>query len=137
MPAPSLPDPNPDPAAVSQPGGGDPTAALEALADALPAPCGVAWLASDAEVVWQRWREQAEIPRAALAPLHTAVRAAGQASALGELGALDELRIVSAGRQVILRRGPQGGTLLLSLAPDADTDAVTAVLGAALSILAG
>ena len=133
MPAPSLPDPD----TVTSQAGGDPTATLEALVDALPAPCGVAWLGTDAGVVWQRWRGQAEIPQAALAQLHIAVRAAGQASALGALGALDELLIVSAGRQVILRRGPRGGTLLLSLAPNADAGAVTQALRGTLSSLTG
>ncbi|HKS69380.1 MAG TPA: response regulator [Ktedonobacterales bacterium] len=134
MPVPSLPDPE---EAAREAGGGDLTAALEALADALPTPCGVAWLGTDAAMVWQRWRGQAEIPQPALAQLHMVVRAAGQASALGALGVLDELRIVSAERQVILRRGPRGGTLLLSLAPDADAGAVTAALRGTLGSLAG
>ncbi|HEX6799249.1 MAG TPA: response regulator [Ktedonobacterales bacterium] len=133
MPAPSLPDPDVSAGQVDD----DPVAAMEALADALPEPCGVAWLATDAGVMWQSWRGQAEIPEAALAHLHTSVRAAGQASALGDLGALDELRLVSAGRQLILRRGPRDGTLLLSLAPDADANAVMASLRDALAGLAG
>ena len=111
------------------------TAALEALTNALPAPCGVAWLGVDAGLLWQRWRGQMELPHAALAPLHMAVRAAGQASSLGALGTLDELRIVAADRHLILRRGPRGGTLLLSLVPDADAGAVATAL--MLSGLAG
>ena len=117
--------------------GGDPTAALETLARALPPPCGVVWIGTDAGLVWQRWNGQAEIAQAALTQLHMAVRAAAQASAVGDLGVLGELRIVSDGRQILLRRGPQGGTLLLSLAPEADDGAVTAALRATMGTTAG
>ncbi len=117
--------------------GGNPTAALEALASTLPLPSGVVWIGTDGGSLWQYWRGQPEIAQAALTQLHLAVRAAAQASALGDLGALDELRIVSAGRLIILRRGPRGGTLLLSLAPDADAGAVAAALRATLGISSG
>lgn len=117
--------------------GADPTAALEALARALPVPYGVVWIGTDAGLLWQRWYGQAEIAQPALTQLHMAVRAAAQASALGDLGGLDEVRIVATGRQIILRRGPRGGTLLLSLAPDADLDAMAESLRATPGITAG
>lgn len=126
----------PPPVAAGQVSG-DPSAALEALARALPVPCGVVWIGTDAGLLWQRWRGQTEIPQEALTQLHMAVRTAVQAAALGDLGALGELRIVATERQIILRRGPQGGTLLLSLAPDADTSAVAATLRATLGTTAG
>jgi DNA-binding response OmpR family regulator len=135
----------PDPAPVASPAEApratpgqalDPASALDALARALPPPCGVVWIGSDAQLIWQQWHGQPGLPPEALAHLHTAIREAGQASALGELGALAELRIAAAGRQIVLRRGPQGGTLLLSLAPNADAASITQTLHSVLASLA-
>ncbi|HST89822.1 MAG TPA: response regulator [Ktedonobacterales bacterium] len=116
-------------------------AALGALLEALPHPCGIVLLRADAgAVLAHRWSGRAAIATATYTHLGAAMQAAARALLLADLGMLEDAGLTTADHLLLLvrhGRADRAGLLLAILPHDADRAQVTQTLrDAAAGLLA-
>jgi DNA-binding response OmpR family regulator len=116
-------------------------AALGALLEALPQPCGVVLLRADASAVLaHRWSGRAAIAAATYTHIGAAMQAAARALLLADLGMLEDASLTTADHLLLLvrhGRADRAGLLLAILPHDADRAHVTQTLrDAAAGLLA-
>lgn len=110
-------------------------AALAAVQEVLPQPCGIVLLRADASAVLaHRWAGRAAIATAAYTHLGAAMQAAARALLLADLGMLEEASLTTADYLLLLvrhGRADRAGLVLAILPNDADRAQATETLSGA------
>jgi len=105
--------------------------ALTALGRDLPAPNVVAFLRTDGGVVAHAVRDTNDLPAGAYTHLSTAALATARALLVADLGSLDEIRITTSNRLLVVRRvahAERSALLALVLPHDAGYEAALSAI---------